>query len=289
MVMLKWDQVSEKVYETGVDRGVLYIPNNTGAYSTGFPWNGLISVSESPSGAESNKQYADNQVYLNLTSAEEFSATVEAFTYPDEFAQCDGSAELAAGVFIGQQRRKAFGLAYRSLIGNDVESTDYGYKLHLVYGGLAAPTEKAYTTVNDSPEAITFSWEISTTPVDVPGHKPSATLTIDSTKVDPGKLADLEAILYGTAGVDARMPLPEEIIAIFGGTSLEVMPLAPSYVSGTKTLTIPAVTGVVYKIEGEVVPAGDIVITEDTVVSAIPAQNYKFPSVSDDDWFYDFI
>ena len=288
MVKLKWDQVSEKVYETGVDRGVLYIPNNLGVYANGFPWNGLISVSESPSGAESNKQYADNQVYLNLTSAEEFSATLEAFTYPDEFAQCDGSAELAAGVFIGQQRRKSFGLAYRSLIGNDVEATDYGYKLHLVYGGLAAPTEKAYTTVNDSPEAITFSWEISTTPVDVPGHKPSATLTIDSTKVDAGKLADLEAILYGTAGADPRMPLPEEIIALFGGTTVEVMPMAPTYNSGTKTITIPGIVGVIYKIEGVVVTAGPIVITEDTVVSAVPAPNYKFPAVSDDDWFYDF-
>lgn len=288
MTMLKWDQVSEKVYETGVDRGVLYIPNAFGVYSTGHSWNGLISVSESPSGAESNKQYADNQVYLNLTSAEEFSATVEAFTYPNAFAACDGSAELATGVFVGQQRRSSFGLSYRSLIGNDVASTEFGYKLHLVYGGLAAPTEKAYTTVNDSPEAITFSWEISTTPVDVPGKKPSATITIDSTKVNAAKLAELEAILYGTAGTDPRLPLPGEIIALFAGTSTEVMPPAPVYTPATKTIAIPTVTGVVYKIDEKVV-VGNVVITKDTVVTASPASGYKFPAVSDDDWFYDFV
>lgn len=288
MTLLKWDQVAEKVYETGVDRGVLYPTDASGAYPVGYAWNGLISVSESPSGAESNKQYADNQVYLNLTSAEEFSATLEAYTYPDEFALCDGSAEIAPGVFIGQQRRKPFGLSYRSLIGNDVESTDFGYKLHVVYGGLAAPTEKAYNTVNDSPEAATFSWEISTTPVPVPGHKPSATIVLDSTKVDAGKLADLEAILYGTAGSDPRLPLPEEIAALFGGTVVEVMALAPTYDSATDTLTIPNITGVIYKINGEVV-TGTVVITADTVVNAVPAPGYKFPAVSDDDWFYDYV
>lgn len=287
MTKLKWDQVSEKVYETGVDRGVLYIPNNSGDYANGYPWNGLISVSESPSGAESNKQYADNQVYLNLTSAEEFSATVEAYTYPDEFAQCDGSAELSPGVFIGQQRRKQFGLAYRSLIGNDVEATDYGYKLHMVYGGLAAPTEKAYTTVNDSPEAITFSWEISTTPVDVPGHKPSATLTIDSTKVDAAKLAELEAILYGTAGTEPRMPLPEEVMALFAGVAtVQVTSVKPTQAGNV--LTVPTTTGVVYQINGEPV-SGQVTITEDVLVTAETETGYKFADVSDNDWFFDFV
>lgn len=288
MTVLEWDKVSEKVYETGVDRGVLYIPNSSGIYDQGFPWNGLISVSESPSGAESNKQYADNRVYLNLTSAEEFAATIEAFTYPNEFAKCDGSAELAPGVFVAQQRRTSFGLSYRTLIGNDVDSTDFGYKLHLVYEGMAAPTEKAYTTVNDSPEANTFSWEVSTTPVTVPGHKPSATITIDSTKVSAGKLAELEAILYGTSGTDARLPLPAEIIALFAGTTVEVMPIAPTYNDTTKVLTIPVVTGVVYKIDG-IVKTGNITITMDTVVNAVPVQGYKFPAVSDDDWYYDYV
>lgn len=287
MAVLEWDKVSEKIYETGVDRGVLYIPNATGVYDKGYAWNGLISVSESPSGAESNKQYADNRVYLNLTSAEEFSATIEAFTYPDAFAQCDGSVELAPGVFVAQQRRKTFGLSYRTLIGNDIDATDYGYKLHLVYEGLAAPTEKAYTTVNDSPEANTFSWEVSTTAVTVPGFKPSATITIDSTKVPAAKLKQLEDILYGTAGANPRLPLPVEVMSIFADTTVDVMPVAPTYTPATKTIVIPTVTGVIYRIGG-VVKTGSIVITKDTVVDAIPAKNYKFPAVSDNDWFFSF-
>lgn len=289
MTKLKWDQVGEKFYETGVDQGVLYIPNTAGAYSNGYPWNGLVSVSESPSGAESNKQYADNTVYLNLVSAEEFSATVEAFTYPDEFAQCDGSAEPTTGVFVGQQRRKSFGLSYRTRVGNDIDAADFGYKLHLIYGALAAPTEKAYTTINDSPEAITFSWELSTTPVDVPGLKPTATLTIDSTKVNAAKLAELEDLLYGTVGVDPRMPSPAEVIAMFSGTTVEVAPAAPTYNSATDTITIPSVAGVVYQINGEPVAAGPVVITQDTVVTAVPAPGYKFPEVTDDDWYFDFV
>lgn len=287
MTVLKWDQISEKVYETGVDRGVLYIPTNAGVYSEGHAWNGLISVTESPSGAESNKQYADNQVYLNLTSTEVLEATLEAYTYPNAFAQCDGSFELSPGVFVGQQRRRNFGLAYRSLVGNDVDGTDFGYKLHLVYGALAAPSERAHTTVNDSPEAITFSWSLSTTPVDVPGHKPSATLTIDSTKVDAAKLTELENILYGSAGIDARMPLPEEIMALFAGTSLEVQADAPTYDSVTHQITIPGIVGVTYKIDGAPV-TGIVTITEDTVVTASPANGYVFPAVSDDDWYFDW-
>ena len=216
MSKLVWDKTGERFYETGVDHGVLYPLQAGGEYSKGVAWNGLTAVTESPSGAEASPIYADNIKYLNLMSAEEFGATVEAYTYPDEFAECDGSAVVAAGVFIGQQRRKTFGLCYRTVIGNDTDNNDYGYKLHLIYGALAAPSEKAYATINDSPEAITFSWEISTTPVSVAGFKPTACVTIDSTKADPEKLAALEAILYGSDEEDARLPLPDEIVSIMG-------------------------------------------------------------------------
>lgn len=290
MTKLKWDQVGEKFYETGVDQGVLYLPNSTGVYDNGFPWNGLVSVSESPSGAESNKQYADNTVYLNLVSAEQFSATVEAFTYPEEFAECDGSAVPSAGVYVGQQRRKSFGLSYRTRIGNDLDAADHGYKLHLIYGAIAAPTEKAYTTINDSPEAITFSWELSTTPIEVgSGLKPTATLTIDSTKVSAAKLADLENLLYGTVGVDPQLPTPAAVIAMFNGTLIEVPTVtAPTYNSSTHVITIPTTTGVEYFIDG-VKKTGTVTITADTVVTAAPASGYKFPVVTDDDWYFDFV
>jgi hypothetical protein len=221
---IQWDQVGDRTYETGVDHGVLYIPDEDGVYANGFAWNGLTTVTESPSGADANPLYADNIKYLNLIAAESFGATVEAYTYPDEFAACDGTATPAPGVAIGQQSRKQFGLAYRTRFGNDVAGTDHGYKLHLVYGALAAPSERAYASINDSPDAITFSWDISTTPVDVPGLKPTALITIDSTKVPADALADLETILYGTAAttggtptpaVAARLPLPAEIIELF--------------------------------------------------------------------------
>jgi hypothetical protein len=215
MARLQWDQIGERVYETGVDRGVLYKPNSEGEYNDGYVWNGLVSVSESPSGAEATPQYADNIKYLNLVSAEEFGATIEAFTYPDEFAQFDGTAEPQPGVLIGQQRRGFFGLAYRTRIGNDVEGDELGYKIHLVYGALAAPTEKAYNTVNESPEAITFSWELTTTPVEVEGHRPTATLVIDSTKVDAANLAQLEDLLYGAEATQPRLPHPNEVIDLF--------------------------------------------------------------------------
>lgn len=213
---IKWDQTGERLYETGVDHGVLYIPDTTGAYIGGVAWNGLTGVTESPSGAEANPQYADNKKYLNLYSAEEFGASVEAFTYPEEFELCDGTAELAPGVTIGQQSRKTFGLSYRTLIGNDVEGTDHGYKLHMIYGAMAAPSEKAHTTVNDSPEALTFSWELTTTAVEVEGFKPSASLTVNSTKVDPAGLAALEAILYGSDTEEPRLPLPDEVASLVG-------------------------------------------------------------------------
>lgn len=213
---LVWDKTGERYYETGVNQGVLYVQDASGAYPTGVAWNGLTAVTESPSGAEANPLYADNIKYLNLMSVEEFGATVEAYTYPDEFAECDGSVALAEGITIGQQKRKAFGLSYKTLLGNDVDGSDHGYKLHLIYGAMAAPSEKAYATVNDSPEAITFSWELTTTPVAVTGFKPTAHLEIDSTKVTPENLAKIEAALYGTESEEARLPLPDEIVELIG-------------------------------------------------------------------------
>lgn len=280
---LAWDQVGERFYETGVDRGVLYLSDGGGVYDQGYAWNGLTTVTESPSGAEANPQYADNIKYLNLVSAEQFGGTIEAFTYPDEFAECDGTAVPSTGVLVGQQGRRTFGLAYRTRVGNDVDGADLGYKLHLVYGALAAPSEKAYATVNDSPEALTFSWTISTTPVDVTGLKPTASITVDSTKVDSGALATLEDTLYGTAGADPRLPLPDEVIALFGGTITEVATVPPTYDAATNTVTIPSVTGVVYEVNGEPV-TGSFVITEDTVVRAVPAPGYDFTNTSDTDW-----
>lgn len=214
MSKLVWDQSGERFYETGVKNGVLYIPTS-GVYSKGVAWNGLTAVTESPSGAEPTALYADDIKYLSLTSAEEFGATIEAYTYPEEFGECDGSASLAAGVSIGQQARKTFGLSYKTTIGNDVDGNEHGYKLHLIYGCLAAPSEKAYATINDSPEAITFSWEVTTTPVNVTGHKPTACITIDSTKADPTKLAALEVKLYGSESTEASLPLPDEIAEMF--------------------------------------------------------------------------
>ena len=213
MSKLVWDTTGERYYETGVKKGVLYV-QTAGAYPKGVAWNGLTAVTESPSGAEATALYADDIKYLNLMSNEEFGATIEAYTYPDEFAACDGSAALVDGVMIGQQKRSAFGLCYRTAIGNDTDGSDYGYKLHLVYGCQAAPSEKGYSTINDSPEAITFSWEVTTTPVEVTGHKPTSCITIDSTKVDPGKLAALEKVLYGDTDVEPRLPLPDEITSI---------------------------------------------------------------------------
>lgn len=286
MTRVSWDNVGEREYETGIDRGVLYLPDGGGNYSTGFAWNGLTTVTESPSGAESNKQYADNQVYANLLSAELFGGTIEAFTYPDEFAACDGTA-VQDGVGIGQQARQTFGLSYRTLIGNDVAGTAHGYKLHLVYGALASPSEKAYATVNDSPEAINFSWEFSTIPVNVTGFRPTSLITIPSPDVSSSALATLEDFLYGTVGTDPSLPLPDDVLALFAGSITVATPTAPTYNSSTKVITIPTVTGVVYKIGG-VTKTGTVTITEDTVVNAYPAAGYKFPAVTDSDWFFDF-
>ena len=224
---LVWDKTGEHFYETGIKNGVLYPMSESGTYPKGVAWNGLTAITESPSGAEATALYADDIKYLNLMSNEEFGATVEAYTYPDEFAECDGSASLTEGVYIGQQARKTFGLCYRTTLGNDSKGNDYGYKLHIIYGAMASPSEKAYSTINDSPDAITFSWELSTTPVAVANFKPTASLTTDSTKVDSAKLAKLEEILYGKDGtgednsvgaVDPRLPLPDEIANLMKGS-----------------------------------------------------------------------
>ena len=214
MSKIVWDAIGEHTFETGVRNGVLYLQGAEGTYNTGVAWNGLTSVSESPEGAEPTDLYADDIKYLTLMSAENFKATIEAYTYPVEFEECDGSATIAKGVVIGQQSRKPFGLCYRTAIGNDTDGNEHGYKLHIVYGCQASPSEKQYSTINDSPEAITFSWEVNTTPVNVTGKKPTATLIIDSTKADKAKLTALEAILYGSESTEPRLPLPDEIATL---------------------------------------------------------------------------
>ena len=217
MAKIVWDESGKRTYETGVRNGVLYLQNESGVYDKGVAWNGLTAVTESPSGAEPTALYADDIKYLELFSAEEFGATIEAYTYPAEFEKCDGSASLGTGVTIGQQDRATFGLCYRTVLGNDVKGSEFGYKLHLIYGAKAKPSEKGYQTINDSPEAITFSWEVSTTPVNVAGFKPTACVTIDSTKIAPDKLTQIEALLYGGASQEAKLPLPDEIAQIVKG------------------------------------------------------------------------
>jgi hypothetical protein len=218
MAPLTWDEIGERLYEVGVDHGVLYLPDAAGVYDSGFVWNGLTTVTESPSGAEPSPQYADNIKYLNLISAEEFGGTIEAFTYPEEFAVCDGTFVPGPGVSVGQQPRKSFGMSYRTQVGNDLEGTEFGYKLHLLYGCQASPSEKAYATINDSPEAIAFSWEFTSTPAPVSGHKPTSLIVIDSTVVDAAELSDLEDLLYGASGA-AKLPTPDEVLAIFSAVA----------------------------------------------------------------------
>lgn len=293
MTRIAWDAVGERRYETGVDRGVLYISNN-GVYDTGYAWNGLTTVTESPSGGEASPQYADNIKYLNLLSTEDFGATIEAFTYPDQFAQCDGSVSPQAGVSIYQQSRKIFGLSYRTKLGNDVVATDYGYKLHLVYGCLAKPSERAYATVNDSPEALAFSWELSTTAVSVTNNKPTALLTIDSTKVTAANLSALEDALYGTGGTNPRLPLPDEVLGFFTGAApTSVTPVAPTYTSATHTIAVPNTTGITWRRTdtNAVVPnGGSIVLTtgQNLVLKAFPASGYTFPANVDDDFGFTY-
>lgn len=288
MAKLTWDDTGSRTYETGVDHGVLYIPTN-GIYDNGVAWNGLTTVTETPSGAEATALYADNMKYLNLMSVEQFGGTIEAYTYPEEFVQFDGGVTLAGGVRIGQQSRPQFGLCYRTLIGNDTEQDGYGYKLHLVYGAQASPSERAYATVNDTPAAISFSWAFSTTPVSVTDHKPTSLVTIDSTKVNPADLAALELILYGSAGVDPRLPSPDEVVALFAGSATAVTPGVPTYDAGTHTITIPSTSNVVYYIDGEVV-TGAVVLTagQTVVVEAQPAPGYYFPEGTDNDWAFSY-
>lgn len=291
MTRLSWDDVGARKYETGVDQGVLYTPNGSGEYDNGFAWNGLTNVNETPSGAESNPQYADNMKYLDLKSAEEFGATIEALTYPDEFAQFDGMAEAATGVYLGQQGRRSFGLSYRTRIGNDVEGDDYGYKLHLVYGCSATPSEKSFASVNDSPEATAFSWEVTTVPVIVPGYKPTSILTIESPKVAPADLLELENLLYGTPGQDPRLPHPTEVIAIFAGAQTAVMATNPTFVAATGVITIPTVTGVrYYRDDTDATVSGTVTIGTPGATLIIKAEpsstSYLLSPQSDDSWSF---
>jgi hypothetical protein len=294
MARLTWDNTGERLYETGVDRGVLYIPDGNGVYNDGVAWNGLTTVTESPSGAEATALYADNIKYLDLRSAEEFGATIEAFTFPDEFLQFDGVATPQVGVHVGQQSRSTFAFSYRTNLGNDVDGSDYGYKLHLIYGATAAPSEKAYATINDSPEAITFSWEIATTPITAGGAlKPTAQLIIDSTKVDAGDLTTLEDLLYGEAG-NPQLPSPASVIAIFGaGVTTVDMGLfgnQPSYVSGTHIITIPTVTGVAWKLNGvDATPGAQTALgVGETGEVTAQATTTAYVLVGDTDWVFSY-
>jgi len=289
MAVLTWDETGERVYETGVDHGVLYMPNESGIYEDGVAWNGLVNVTEAPSGAEANPQFADNIKYLNLFSAEEFGATIEAFTYPAAFNAFDGLGVPSPGVTVGQQARGVFGFSYRTKMGNDIAGEAYGYKLHLVYGAKASPSEKAYATISDSPEPITFSWEVTTTPVGVTGFAPTSIITIDSTQVDADALAALELLLYGDVAADPALPLPDAVIALFEGTITEVTPNAPTYNSGTDTLTIVATTGITYYNNGVEIATGATVVTEDPHVLAVPNPGYVLAPGADDDWVFDYV
>jgi hypothetical protein len=292
MSVLTWDQSGQRLYETGVDKGVLYIPDPSGNYPNGVAWNGLINVAETPSGAEATALYADNTKYLNMYSNEEFAVTIEAYTYPDEWNQFDGINTPQAGVHISQQTRKAFGLAYRTMLGNDLLGHDYGYKLHLVYGATASPSERNFGTINDSPEAITFSWECMTVPVSVPGLKPTSLLTINSTLVNPANLTTLENALFGTAGTSARLPLPAEVISMFSGSQTLVTPTMPTFVGATGVITIPTVTGVTYKrADTGATVTGTVTIAGTTGaylhIFAVPSSGlYAFNAESDDRWVF---
>lgn len=276
MSKIIWDANGSRLFETGVKNGVLYPMQSNGQYSLGVPWNGLTSITESPSGAESTPLYADDIKYLNLMSAEEFAATIEAYTYPDEFAICDGSAELVPGVTVGQQARKVFGMCYRTTIGNDVDGNEHGYKLHIIYGCLASPSQRGYSTINDNPEAITFSWEVKTTPVNVANFKPTACMIIDSTKVNREKLAQLEDVLFGTSATDPRLPLPDEIARIIGSgvntytvtnylTNVDTDNIDDS-ATGTYAATLSAAAG--YTIRNVVVMMGGVDVTSTAYTAA---------------------
>jgi hypothetical protein len=290
MAALTWDQSGERLYETGVDQGVLYIPNN-GVYDTGVAWNGLTAVTEAPSGAEATPMYADNIKYLNLLSVEEFGGTIEAMTYPEEFAACDGTAMPEVGVSISQQTRQLFGLSYRTKIGNDIEADEYGYKMHLVYGALAAPSERAYNTINDSPEAITFSWTFTTTPVSVTGYKNTALVTIDSTKVPSANMTSILNALHGTANTDPRLPLPDEILSMVANSQTVVTATDPTFVANTGVITIPTVTGVTYRrTDTNAIVTGTVTIATSgasLTIKATPSSgSYALSPSSNDDWTF---
>jgi hypothetical protein len=292
MGVLSWDAIGQHLFETGVDRGVLYRADGSGDYTIGYAWNGLTTVTESPTGGEASAQYADNIKYLNLISVEEYAGTIEAFTYPDAFAECDGSAQAETGVYVGQQPRKPFGFAWRTRVGNDLEGTELGYKIHMVWNAIAAPSEKAYTTINDSPEAMALSWEFWTTPIgfavdgDYADLKPTAYLCVDSTKVAPADLAELEDFLYGTIGDDPQLPTPDAVLAIFNAALvLAIPPATIAYNSGTDIVTIPSTTGIIYKVDGVTVPAGAYgPITGNVLVSAIPDVGYYFGPTDQTEW-----
>ena len=286
MTRLQWDRAPERRFETGCDRGVLYPSDQAGGYETGVVWNGLVNATEKPSGAEPKKQYADNMVYLTLMSAEEFGMSIEAFTYPDEFERCEGQVSVVPGATLGQQSRIPFGLCYRTRIG-DAVNPRRGHKLHLVYSALAAPSEKAYGTVNESPEATTLSWELSTDPNVLEGYDPTAQFTLNSTLLDPAVWAQLEDILYGTGATEPRLPSLEELVSILVSSApTVVVPVQPTYNATTDTITIPTIAGLEYTINDEVV-TGDVVITEDTLVVAHTLSGYVFPQVADIDWLYE--
>jgi hypothetical protein len=287
VTQLTWDPTGHRLYEAGISKGVLYLPDVSGNYNEGYAWNGLTKVTEKPTGAVATPQYADNAMYLNLVSTERFDADIEAFTYPDQFAACDGSVALEPGLMLGQQPRKTFGLSYRTEVGNDLAGTQYGYKLHMVYNCLAAPSQRDYQSINDNPNAIALTWAVSTTPIAVPGFKNASTLTVDSTKVDAAALANLEAFLYGTVGQDPQLPSIQAIQAIFAGTVITVTPVIPTYTSATHTITIPTVTGVTYYINGLPV-TGSVVIAANTIVTAQPNVGYQFAANVDNDWEIDF-
>jgi hypothetical protein len=285
-----WDDTGNKKYETGVDHGVLFPLNaETALYDTGFAWNGLTAVNEKPGGAAPNPQFADNIKYLNLLSAETFAGTIEAFTYPDEFGACDGTSTPFPGVQVGQQPRQTFGLCYRTKVGTDV-SADAGFKLHLVYGALASPSEKDYATINDSPAAVQFSWDFDCTPVSVTDLQPTSLIVIDSTKVDSGDLSDLTDMLYGTVSDDPQLPSPDAVIALFSG-SVTAITLTPATFNGAHTITIPTQTGTTYYVDGVAHAAGTITLTtgQSKLVSARPNVGYVFNQPVDDEWLFTFV
>lgn len=292
MAKLLWDQAGQRQFQVGVEKGVLYPVNTDGTYGTGVAWNGLTSVSEAPSGAAVTKKYADNINYLSLVSAEIFEATIKAYMYPDEWEACDGSATPVVGVTVGQQTRRPFGLAYKSLKGNDTLGQDFGYILHLVYGGLASPSQKDFNTVNDTPDAIEFAWKLSTTPIVVPGLKPSAILKIDSTKVAAADLANLENLLYGQAGTNPSLPLPVDVLALFTTSATVVTTVQPAFVAATGVITIPTVTGVQYfRGDNRAVLVNGSTVTIPTsgaslVIGARALTGYVLSPTSDGDWSF---